>query len=222
MEIFIDSSNIQEIKRLCEFLPIQGVTTNPAIIVKEKKPFIPALKEIRALLTDAQSLHAQVLAEKAEQMVEEAEYIHEQLEGKVFVKIPANIEGIKAIKELHEKGIRTTATTVYTPLQALLAAQAGASYVAPYVNRVDNLMADGVSCVSSIAKVFAGNEIECKILAASFKNTQQILQVIEAGAHSVTVNPELLDAMLGHPSINQAVEDFRIGWEKEFGTLAIK
>jgi fructose-6-phosphate aldolase 2 len=118
--------------------------------VKEKKPFIPVLKEIRTLLTDGQSLHAQVLAENADRMVEEAGYIHEQLNGNVFVKIPANMEGIKVIKVLYEKGIQTTATTVYTPLQALLAAQAGASYVAPYVNRVDNLMADGVSCLADI------------------------------------------------------------------------
>ncbi|MED3822628.1 fructose-6-phosphate aldolase [Priestia flexa] len=217
MQLVIDSANIDKIKKLIEFLPIDGVTTNPSIIVKEQKPFFPMLEEIRYVIGEEKELFVQVIATNAKDMVEEAKYICKVLGGNVLVKIPVTMEGIKAIKQLKREGIRTLATTIYTPVNAYLAAKAGAEYVAPYVNRIDNLTGNGVKVVTEITEVFSRHNLSCKVLAASFKNVQQIHNVCLAGAHGVTAAPELIEALVEHPSIEENVEKFRKDWFDQYG-----
>lgn len=217
MQLVIDSANIEKINKLIEFFPIDGVTTNPSIIVNEKKPYLPLLKEIRTVIGDKKELFVQVISKNATDMVEEAKYICETLSGNIIIKVPVTMEGIKTIKLLKQEGIRTLATTVYTPMNAYLAAKAGAEYVAPYVNRIDNLTGNGVKVVSEITDIFTRHHLSCKVLAASFKNVQQIHNICLAGAHGITAAPELIEALIAHPSIEENVEKFRKDWLEQYG-----
>ena len=217
MKLVIDSANVEAIKNLHEFLPVDGVTTNPSIIVKENKEFLPLLRDIRNIIGDEKELFVQTIAEKAEGIVEEARYICKTLKGNILVKVPVTFEGIKAIKMLKEDGIRTLATTVYTPMSAFVAAKAGAEYVAPYVNRIDNLTGNGVKVVSDIIQIFLVNNLPCKVLAASFKNVQQIQHVSLSGAHGITASPELIKEMFNHPSVEKDVKSFREEWMSQYG-----
>ncbi|MEK3993096.1 transaldolase family protein [Robertmurraya sp. FSL R5-0851] len=219
MKIVIDSANVKEIRDLYEYFPIDGVTTNPSIIVKEQQTFFPLLKEIRKVIGEEKELFVQVISGKAENIVEEARYVTNSISGDVVIKVPVTIEGIKAIKLLKAEGIRTLATTVYTPLSAFVAAKAGADYVAPYVNRIDNL-GDGTNVVSEITRIFSIHNLPCQVLAASFKNVKQLLNVTLAGAHGITTSPELIRAMLEHPSIEKDVCHFRNEWAQLYGKEA--
>ena len=217
MQLVIDSANLEKIKKLNEYFPIDGVTTNPTIIVKEKKPFLPLLREIRSIIGDEKELFVQAIADKAEDIVQEAYHMNKVLTGNIIVKIPVTAEGIKAIKILKEEGIRTLATTVYTPMSAFMAAKAGADYVAPYVNRIDNLTGNGVNVVSEITRIFREHNLSCKVLAASFKNVQQLHQVCLAGAHGITAAPELIEAMIENPSVDANVKQFKADWINQYG-----
>ncbi|MCP8615680.1 transaldolase family protein [Salirhabdus salicampi] len=217
MRLFIDSSNVSQIKSLNEYFPIDGVTTNPSIIVKEQKPFLPLLKEIRNVIGEDKLLFVQTLSTRAEDIIEEARYIHDTLRGNLVVKIPVTKEGIKAIKTLSQENIHTLATTVYTPMNAYVAAKAGANYVAPYVNRIDNLTGDGIRVVYEIMAIFQKFNFSCEVLAASFKNVQQIKEVSLTGAHGVTVSPDLIEAFLSNPPIKENVEQFRNEWIQLYG-----
>lgn len=217
MKIVIDSANAEKIRQLNEYFPIDGVTTNPSIIVKEKKPFLLLLQEIRGVIGDEKELFVQAVADKAEEIVEEAIGITKALAGPVLIKVPVTAEGIKAIKLLKEEGIRTLATTVYTPMSAFVAAKAGAEYVAPYVNRIDNLTGNGVQVVAEITRIFIAHSLPCKVLAASFKNVQQLHQVCLAGAHGVTAAPELIQGLIEHPSVASDVEKFKEEWMGQYG-----
>ncbi|MHC8523863.1 fructose-6-phosphate aldolase [Rossellomorea sp. H39__3] len=217
MRLVIDSADTKWIKKIVECFPIDGVTTNPSIVVKEKKPFLPLLREIRSLIGDDKDLFVQTISTDAKGIIQEAESIVNAISGKVVVKIPVTMEGIKAIKHLHSLGIRTLATTVYTPMNAFLAAKAGADFVAPYVNRIDNLSGNGVKVVEEIEAIFRKHELNCEILAASFKNVQQIQQVCLAGAHGVTAAPDLIESFIKIPSISSNVEDFKRDWVSLYG-----
>ncbi|MCE4050089.1 MULTISPECIES: transaldolase family protein [Bacillaceae] len=221
MKLFIDSADINKIKMLTEYYSIDGVTTNPSIIVKEGKPFLPLLKEIQSSLGVEKELFVQTIADKAENIVEEAKYIQKSLQGNIVIKIPVTSEGLKAIKLLSGIGIRTLATTVYTPLNAYLAAKAGANYVAPYVNRIDNLTGNGIQVVKDIVEIFVKSNFNCEVLAASFKNTQQVLEVCLAGAHGVTASPDIIEAFLKVPSIKENVETFSREWYELYGNKSL-
>ncbi|GAE93071.1 transaldolase [Gracilibacillus boraciitolerans JCM 21714] len=208
----------KKIRQISEYYPIDGVTTNPSIIVKEERPFIPLLKEIQCVLGDEKILFVQTIAQKAEKIVKEAIYIRDFLSGNVVIKIPVTKEGIKAIRKLSLIGVQTLATTVYTPLNAYLAAKAGASYVAPYVNRIDNLTGNGVQVVKNIVEVLSKEYTNCKVLAASFKNTQQILDVSLIGSHGVTASPDIIDEFLNIPTIEANVNQFRKEWFDLYGS----
>jgi fructose-6-phosphate aldolase 2 len=217
MKLVIDSANVESIRKLVDFFPIDGVTTNPSIVVKEQKPFLPLLKEIRAVIGEDKELFAQTIAGDAEGMAEEARWLCEAVSGNVVVKIPVTMEGIKAIKMLKAEGIRTLATTVYTPMNAYLAAKAGADYVAPYVNRIDNLTGNGAKVVAEITEIFSKHNLSCQVLAASFKNVQQIHNICLAGAHGITAAPELIEALVKIPSIEDNVEAFSKDWMGQYG-----
>ncbi len=217
MLILLDTANIDSIKHINDIYPLDGVTTNPTIISKEKKDFLDILKEIRSVIGKEKMLHVQVVGSKAEDMIDEAIYLNEKIGGNLYIKVPVTEQGIKAMKELSKKGYKITATAIFTAQQALMAAKAGAEFVAPYVNRIDNLMADGIKVVSDIVSIFKIYNINTKVLAASFKNTEQIHNSCLKGAHSVTVNESLIKQLIYHPSTDLSVENFINDWEMQYG-----
>ncbi|HWO98525.1 MAG TPA: fructose-6-phosphate aldolase [Bacillus sp. (in: firmicutes)] len=217
MEILIDSANLNSIRELTEQFPIDGVTTNPTIVVKEQMPFLPLLKEIRSIIGEEKMLFVQTIGEKAEDIINEAIYLNKEIGGNLYVKIPVTDEGIEAIKKLKNQKVKTLATTIYTPMQAFLAAKAGAEYVAPYVNRIDNLGGNGVQVVAEIVKTFERHRLSCKVLAASFKNTQQVHHVCLEGAHGVTAAPDIINGLIVHPSTQLNVKHFRDEWKHFYG-----
>ncbi|MBQ9387686.1 MAG: fructose-6-phosphate aldolase [Lachnospiraceae bacterium] len=220
MRLIIDNANVSDIKRLYDVYPIDGVTTNPSILAKTGRKPYDVLKAIRELVGPDGELHAQAISRKAEDIIREAEFIREKLGSATYIKIPAIPEGIKAIKELSKVGCRITATAVYTPLQALVAAKAGADYVAPYVNRIDNLGGSGVETVGEIKEIFENNGIKTMILAASFKNANQVKEICRMGIDAVTLQPELIDSLLKNDSVEAAVDRFISDFEVLCGSGA--
>lgn len=218
MIYMLDSANLESIKKTFDFYPISGVTTNPTIISKEKKPFFEILKNIRDIIGESNMLHVQVLGTTAEEMVKEALLIHKKIGGNLYIKIPVTPEGIKAIKVLSKEKIKTTATAIITSQQALMAATAGAEYLAPYVNRIDNICGDSKNVIKDITKLLEiSNNSYSKILGASFKNVKQVNATILAGAKSVTINEEIMDRLLYHPISDLSIETFISDWEKVYG-----
>lgn len=212
MQFLLDTANIEDIKRGFDLYPIAGVTTNPTIIAKEKVRFPAILCDIRNTIGQEAMLHAQVLGRTAGEMVQEAhDMIRVAGEG-LYVKIPVVPEGIKAIKQLRKQGVHTTATAVFSPQQALLAAIAGADYVAPYVNRLDNICGDGIRVVGEIVALFKIHQLPTRVLAASFKNAEQVHRVSLAGSQAVTVSPDIIDLLLEHPLTLNAVQQFAADW----------
>lgn len=217
MKLLIDDANVEAIKRISEYYPIDGVTTNPSILTKCGRYPYRVLKEIRSIIGSDAELHVQVISRKAEGMVAEAHKIVEMLGAGTYVKIPAVPEGIKAMKKLSAEGIKITATAVYTVQQGYLAGKAGADYVAPYVNRIDNLGGDGVQVAERIQDIFVNNDMETEILAASFKNTQQVLELAEYGIGAATAAPDIIEGMLKNQIVTDAVEAFISDFENLCG-----
>ncbi len=213
MRIYIDTANIADIERIITKFPVDGVTTNPSLLAREKINPMEQLKKIRNLLDEDMELHAQVLSDNASDMIAEADYMRKHLGEQTFIKIPVTHEGIRAMKELNKTGVNMTATAIYTPMQAVMAAKAGAKWTAPYVNRLDMIGANGVQVAIDIHTILTRMKEKTDLLAASFKNVEQILKLAEAGVGVVTVAPELLEQLLYHPLTNQAVIDFKNDFE---------
>lgn len=208
MKIYIDSAEIKQIERIADKFVVQGVTTNPTLLAREKRNPLETLREIKVLIGNELDLHVQVLSVEALEMIEEAKRMRELIGEKTFVKIPVTLEGIKAMKILSKEGINITATAIYTPMQALLAANAGAKWTAPYVNRLDMIGADGVQVANDIHHILEEYHSEAKLLAASFKNVEQVLRIAKAGGTAITAAPEILDQLLYHPLTDKAVKNF--------------
>lgn len=221
MEYILDTADLQAIKHCNEFYPLDGVTTNPSIIAKENTDFWSLVKNIRSIIGDEKMLHVQTTAALAEGIVEEAVLLKKELGGNFFIKIPICEEGLKATKMLKEMGINVTMTAIFTPAQALIAAKAGAAYVAPYVNRLDNITSDGTNVVSDIVKEFNTYSVECKVLAASFKNAEQVHKCAIAGCHSVTVSADILKTLITHPMTDAAIAGFEKDWQSVYGSKTI-
>lgn len=220
MKILLDTANLELIKRYNEIYKIAGVSTNPTILSKENTDFFPLLKKIRTIIEDKQ-LHVQVTGSVCEQMIKEAERIVSVLGNETYIKVPANEEGIRTMKVLKNNGFRVTATAVYMPQQAMLSASVGADYVAPYFNRISNLNIDGKTVIKDISELFKIHGQNTKILAASFKNTQQIMEALSAGAEAVTASPELYSQMVNSPIIEAAIVGFASDWKKTYGNVRI-
>ena len=217
MKLLIDDADITEIKRLYDYYPIDGVTTNPSILSKTGKKPYEVLREIREFIGEKGDLHVQVVAtDDAGGIILDAARITAVLGDETYVKIPAVKEGFKAMKALKKMGYRLTGTAVYTPLQAYLAAKCGCDYIAPYVNRIDNLGYDGVETVKKMQNIIENNGFETKILAASFKNSMQVLSLCEYGIAAATCSPSVIDAFVKSAEIDAAVKAFR----KDFESLA--
>lgn len=221
MNYLIDTANLEDIRHCNEFYPISGVTTNPTLIAKEKTDFIALIKEIRNIIGPEKALHIQTVQEKAEKMVEEAVFIKNTVGGAFCIKIPICEEGLKATMMLKEKGIKVTMTAIFTPAQALMAAKAGASYVAPYVNRLDNIIEDGVSVVGEIVKQFEIYNLDCQVLAASFKSCEQIHKCALAGCHNATIDAHLFKGLISHPMNDAAIAGFSKDWKSVYGEKSI-
>lgn len=212
MKLLIDDANIAKIKKLYDLFPIDGVTTNPSILAKSGRQPYDVLKEIREFIGDDE-LHAQVLSRKAEDMVEEAYKMAEILGKNTFIKVPSIPEGFKAMKILSSKGFKITATAIYTPMQAYLAAKSGADYAAPYVNRIDNLGANGIETTKLIQNIFENNGFKTQILAASFKNSNQVQELCAYGVGAATVAPDVIENLVKNACVTAAVEDFITDFE---------
>lgn len=216
MLILLDSADLIALRAIIPGHPIDGVTTNPTIISRacSVKSEIPELlRQIRSLIDSSGMLHIQVTTATADGIVAEAETIKEQFGRDVYIKIPVTPEGIKAMAILAQQGTRITATAVFTPQQALVAAKAGADFVAPYVNRLDDLVVDGSRVVREIKQIFTEYSLKTRILAASFRNIEQVHRVCLSGADAVTISPELYWKMLFHPLTQRSVEEFERNWK---------
>lgn len=218
MQFLIDTANLDEIKRLNDFAPIVGVTTNPSIMKNEGNIcFYSHLREMREVIGFSKSLHVQVVATDYEGMIRDAEAILENVDQDVYIKIPVTTEGLKAIKELKSRGVNITATAIYTKFQAYLAIAANADYVAPYYNRMENLNIDPVDVIQSIAEIIERTASHTQILAASFKNANQVITAYEVGSETATMSVDIIETALAMPSISQAVEAFSDDWEAIHG-----
>lgn len=217
MKLLIDDANFEKIQRLYEFYPIDGVTTNPSILAKSGRNPYEVLTQIRDFIGEDADLHVQVISRKAEDMVVEGKKIAERLGKNTLIKIPTVVEGLKAMKALSAEGYRVTATAIYTPQQAFLAGKAGADYAAPYVNRIDNLGGDGVQTTMRIHDIYENNGMKTQLLAASFKNTQQVLELAEYGIGAATVGPDVIEGLMKNVTVDSAVEAFIADFEKLVG-----
>ena len=212
MKLIIDNADIEAIKKVYEYYPVDGVTTNPSILAKNGRPPYEVLHEIRDFI-GSDELHVQVISNTAENIVREAHRIVAELGPHTFVKIPCVQEGFKAMKALVKEGVLLTGTAVYTPLQALLAAKCGVNYVAPYINRIDNMGYDGIGVEKHIHDILKNNGFVTEVLAASFKNSQQLLELCEYGIGAATVAPEVILGLVKNPAITAALDDFRMDFE---------
>ena len=218
MKYMFDTINIEDIKHYSEFYPITGITSNPSIIKLEGKiDFFNHFKEIRKIIGMDKSLHIQVVSEDYEGIMEEAAAIIKNVDDKVFIKVPVTEQGLKAIRALKAQGIGVTATAIYTKVQGLLAMEAGADFIAPYYNRMENMDIDPKVVISTFASMIEKYNYPTTILAASFKNIGQVNAAFECGAQTATVKPTLLNAALKMPAIKKAVEDFTTDFETVFG-----
>lgn len=221
MIYILDTADLAAIKHCNEFYPLSGVTTNPSIIAKEKGDFWQILKEIRGVIGNDKMLHVQTVQTTAKKMVEEAKLIKEKIGGDIYIKIPIGEEGLKAVPMIKNLGIGVTMTAIFTPAQALMAAKAGADFVAPYVNRLDHILGDGTNVVAEIVQQFEIYGLDCKVLAASFKNAEQVHRCALCGCHSVTVSADVLKSLITHPMTDAAVEGFERDWKGVYGDKTI-
>lgn len=222
MEFFIDTADIEAIRELCSFLPIDGVTTNPTIITKSGKAPEQVFAELEEVLDEDQKIIAQVVATDYEGILAESRKIASLRGGKnVVVKIPVSREGLRAIPAVKSEGTCVLATGIYSPDQAFWAAKAGADYLAPYVNRMCNY-GDGVGQVIELIDTLAAYGYDAKVCAASFKNVDQVHQLLAAGTPAITVAPDVIRAMVDHPGTAIAVDEFTSNWRKTYGRSTLE
>lgn len=215
MELIIDSSNIEQIKELNDLLTITGVTTNPTILTKSGREAMDVVKDLCEVLSEDQLLFIQTVQTSFEGIMEEAKMISSIRNKNMYVKIPVTHEGLRAIKECKKLGIHTLATAIYTADQAFLAAMNGAEYLAPYTNRMCNY-GNGVQDVKDLIEMLRVNHMPAKVIAASFKNTYQVHELIKAGIQAVTVPCDVLYQMIDHPGTKIAVGEFSVNWQRAY------
>jgi len=209
MKIFIDTANVEEIREAASWGILSGVTTNPSLIAKEGRDFKTVVKEITEIVDG--SVSAEVLSDDAEGMIAEARELS-QIHPNVTIKIPMTEEGLKAVSVLSKEGIETNVTLIFSANQALLAARAGATYVSPFVGRMDDIANDGVELVKDIAEVFAIFGIPTEIIAASVRTPMHVLQCAKAGADIATIPYGVLKKMFKHPLTDKGLQQFKDDW----------
>lgn len=214
MKLILDTANIKKIEDYLTYLPVEGVTTNPSILKQEGKiDVVQHMKEIRHLIGADKSLHVQVVQDSYEGIIEDTHKILDSIDSDVFIKIPVSKAGLKAIKRLKEEGVNITATAIYSTIQALLAMELGSDYLAPYVNRMQNLNTCPYNVIQTVSNQIAETGSKSRIVAASFKNIDQVVKATEYGASHVTVGVDVLDTFLANANIQKAVDDFANDWQ---------
>lgn len=210
MKLFIDTANIDEIREINDWGVISGVTTNPSLIAKEGRDFKQVIEEITNIVDGP--ISAEVISLKSEEMVKEAlelAKIHEN----IVIKIPMTAEGLKAVSILSKKGIKTNVTLVFSPNQALLAARAGATFVSPFVGRMDDISNEGMNIIEDIVDIFDLHGLKTEIISASIRHPMHVVQSAKAGAHIATVPYKVFQAMVKHPLTDIGIDKFLKDWE---------
>lgn len=216
LELYLDTANLNEIRVLADILPLAGVTTNPSIVAASGKGLTLLLPALAEILGNDSRFHIQVVSDTVEEIVAEAEQLHE-LPFDIVVKIPAHATGLAAIKRIKQRDVPVLATAIYNVQQGMLAALNGADYLAPYLNRIDNLGCDGMGVARDLQLLIEQYQLPTKLLVASFKNVQQVLEVLKLGVGAVTLPPDIARQMLTTPATVAAVEKFGQDWRAAFG-----
>lgn len=214
MKLFLDTANVEHIKEANEMGVICGVTTNPSLIAKEGRDFNEVIKEITGIVDGP--ISGEVVSEDAAGMIKEGRQIA-AIHPNMIVKIPMTVQGLKAVKVLASEGIKTNVTLIFSANQALLAANAGATYVSPFLGRVDDISMDGMELVRTIAEIFDVHGITTEIIAASVRHTIHVTEAARAGAHIATVPYALVMQMVKHPLTDAGLEKFKADWAAAFG-----
>ncbi len=214
MKLFIDTANVEHIREIAELGILSGVTTNPTLIAKEGRDFKEVLKEITSLVDGP--VNGEVISLKAEEMIEEGREIA-KMHKNMIVKIPMTKEGLKAVKTLSSEGIKTNVTLIFSANQALFAAIAGATYVSPFVGRLDDTLHDGIQVVEEIRDIFDIYGFDTEIISASIRSPKQLADSAKAGAHIATVPYAVFDKAFTHPLTDKGIEAFLSDWDKVFG-----
>ncbi|WP_297207903.1 fructose-6-phosphate aldolase [uncultured Brachyspira sp.] len=216
MRFFIDTANVDEIRKANDMGVICGVTTNPSLIAKEGRDFKKTIEEITTIVDGPISGEVKATTEKAEDMIEEAREIA-KIHKNMVVKIPMTAEGLKAVKVLSKEGIKTNVTLIFSANQALLAARAGATYVSPFIGRLDDISIDGLELIRTISEIFATHAIETEIISASVRHPIHVTECALAGADIATVPYSVIVQMTKHPLTDQGIEKFKKDYEAVFG-----
>ncbi|MCU6680909.1 fructose-6-phosphate aldolase [Enterobacter sp. FS01] len=218
MELYLDTASVADVERLARIFPIAGVTTNPSIIAASGESVWDVLPRLQKIVGPEGTLFAQTMSRDADGMVAEARRLSASFPD-IVVKIPVTAEGLVAIKALKKEGITTLGTAVYSAAQGLLAALAGAKYIAPYVNRVDAQGGDGIRTVQELQSLLELHAPESMVLAASFKTPRQALDCLLAGCEAITLPIDVAQQMLNTPAVESAIDKFEQDWKNAFGSL---
>ncbi|MBZ4645451.1 MAG: transaldolase [Petroclostridium sp.] len=210
MKLFIDTANVAEIRKANDLGVICGVTTNPSLIAKEGKDFIEVVKEITTIVDGP--ISAEVISLESEGMVREARELA-KIHRNIVIKIPMTLEGLKAVKILSAEGIKTNVTLIFSAAQALLAARAGATYVSPFLGRLDDIGNTGMTLIEEIVDIFSTHGIQTEIIAASVRNPIHVIEAARLGAHIATVPYKVIEQMSKHPLTDIGIERFLKDWE---------
>ncbi|MFD5260467.1 fructose-6-phosphate aldolase [Bacillus wiedmannii] len=218
MKFFIDTANLEDIKKAYKLGVLAGVTTNPSLVAKEGIKFEDRIAEICQAVPKVESVSAEVTPDvvEAEEMIAQAEELIKINGGdeKVTIKLPMTLAGLEACRYLAEKGVKTNVTLIFTVNQALLAARAGATYVSPFLGRLDDISEDGVLLVAKIAELFDVHQLDTQIIAASVRHPDHVTRVAMAGAHIATIPYKVIEQLAMHPLTDQGIEKFAADWAK--------
>ena len=218
-KILIDSADIKKAREIERYYTIAGITTNPTILSKIEGSLEDKLKELKEFTYGKYEVHVQTTESEVEKIVEEAKKLRDYFGESFYIKIPVTKSGLEAMKLCSKEDIRVTATAILTPMQALAAAKNGANYVAPYVNRMENVGQDAKEAILEISNLLIDYPTE--ILAASFKNVKQVQDILRCGVEAVTIAPEIIEASIWHPYTDKSVFDFEKDWGNRFGDKKI-
>jgi len=216
MKFFIDTANLAEIQKVYKMGILSGVTTNPSLVAKEGVKFEDRIEQILQAVPEAESVSAEVTpdAVTSEEMIAQALELAKinNNDPKITIKLPMTLEGLEACRFLSKKGIKTNVTLIFTVNQALLAARAGATYVSPFLGRLDDISEDGVQLVTKVAELFRVHNLETQIIAASVRHPDHVTRVALAGAHIATIPFKVIEQIAKHPLTDQGIEKFAADW----------
>lgn len=216
MKFFIDTANVEDIRSANDLGVICGVTTNPSLIAKEGRDFTEVIKEITAIVNGPISGEVKATTTDWQDMIAEAREIA-KIHPNMVVKIPMTEDGLKAVNVLKKEGIKTNVTLIFSPTQALLAARAGATYVSPFLGRLDDIASNGLLLIEEIVEIFANNDIDTKIIAASVRNPIHVVECAKLGCDIATVPYSVIKQMIKHPLTDIGIEKFKQDYYKVFG-----